>query len=267
MKTYIIAEAGINIGNSIEAPKKMIEVVKSIGADCIKWQAYIPKLTAQGNKELENVLERNHLNKSDLQVLKEHCSKTGIDFLCSCFEEENLDWLADIGETRVKIPSCRNTDIKFLNKAAQLFKEIVLATGMMCGRDLTLPLLILKQGTELKNIALLHCVSAYPCSFEEINLLAMNMLKSLAGKVGLSDHTVGWEVPVAAVAMGAQIIEKHFTLKRADKPDDCVSLEPDEFADMVRRIRNVELAMGDGVKKIEKSERKLLWRKERGTSI
>ena len=239
----------------------MIVAAKCAGADCIKWQAFVPEKTSRGNKELEDVLVCSYFRPCHLRRLKEICKENRIDFLCSAFEKEVLDWLVDIGEIRVKIPSCRNTDIEFLAKAAQSFKEIVLSTGMMCGRDLILPLLTLKQGTELKNIALLHCVSSYPTPYDQANLLAINGLKYLAGKIGLSDHTVGWEVSVAAVALGAQIIEKHFTLKRNGGPDDCVSLEPDEFADMVRRIRNIELAMGDGIKRVMNCEKPLLWRK------
>ena len=261
MTTYIIAEAGVAAGGSIKVAEKMIKAAKTAGASCIKWQAFIPKLTAQGNKELEDILLHTYFGRDELDRLKGFCMSREIDFLCSAFELENLDWLVDIGERRVKIPSCRNTDRKFLQSACKKFDEVIISTGMMTEggiHDLWF------AGAFDKNkIKLLHCVSAYPCPFEQVNLAVLNnaLCASNVKYSGLSDHTVGWEVSVAAVALGAQIIEKHFTLKRINKPDDCVSLEPDEFADMVRRIRNVELAMGDGIKRIMDCEKGLLWRK------
>lgn len=268
MKVYIIAEAAVSHEGSVEVAEKMIEAAFAAGADCVKFQAFIPHQTAMRDtdvaasltqsvfdKELIDILLHSYFGKTELAYLKQVCKDTGIDFLCSAFEEENLDWLADIGETRVKIPSCRNTNRKFLQIACAYFDKIFISTGMMTEEDIDD--LWIKGASNTKRIKLLHCISAYPCPYEQINL---GVLKT-GRYAGLSDHTFGWEVPVAAVALGAQIIEKHFTLTRTDKSDDCVSLEPDEFADMVRRIRNVELAMGDGVKKIMPCEEKLLWRK------
>ena len=276
MRAYIIAEAGISHNSSIETAEKMIVSAKCAGADCVKFQSYVSKLTAQGNKELEDILLRSYFGKEQLAHLKEICGENGIDFLCSAFEEENLDWLVDMGETRVKIPSCRNMDEKFLVKTAQLFDKIYLSTGMMTTKELYHSYNILlwadkefegnAKVNKPESITVLQCTSAYPCPMDEVNLMGLFRHGGDTffqySPLGFSDHTVGWEVPVAAVALGAQIIEKHFTLSREGGVDDCVSLEPDEFADMVGRIRNVEKAMGSGIKKIEESERCLLWRKK-----
>lgn len=255
MSVYVIAEAGISAEGYTSRAESMIVSAKCAGADCIKWQAFIPKLTAQGNAEFEKILTRTYFGKEQLAHLKEICAENEIDFLCSAFEEENLDWLADIGETRVKIPSCRNTNKKFLQLACEKFKQVFISTGMMTEKQVKN--LWTKHCFD-KDFFLLYCVSAYPCPFEQFDL----RLVEDAWYSGISDHTVGWEVPVAAVALGAQIIEKHFTLGRDGGVDDCVSLEPDEFADMVRRIRNVEKAMGSGIKKVMPCEKKLIWRKK-----
>lgn len=260
-KTYILAEIGVNHNGSMDIARQMIDVAKGVNCDAVKFQCFEPELSYDGNHNLLAWLQKTHLTKDQLYSLKDYCG-ADIDFLCSAFDLPSLDTLRGMGLNTLKIPSSRNTDVEFLNEAGKRFSHFILSTGMCNEKDVDLTLLILKQHTELKNVALLHCVSSYPTPLKDVNLQAMLRLKGKAGKIGISDHTLGLTVPIAAVALGAQIVEKHLTLSRQMRgPDHPASIEPLELCGLVKTIRDVEKILGDGEKRIMGCERKYLYRK------
>jgi N,N'-diacetyllegionaminate synthase len=272
-KTFIIAEAGVNHNGNIEIAKKMIEVAKECGADAIKFQTfkaekviskYAPKAEYQKQTtgEIDSQLEmvkKLELSFDDFIVLKEYCDKLNIMFLSTPFDFESIDFLDDLGLEIFKIPSGEITNLPYLEKIGKLGKKVILSTGMADLGEIEDALDILTScGTKKEDITILHCNTEYPTPYEDVNLLAMLTIKeALKVKVGYSDHTLGIEVPIAAVALGASVIEKHFTLdKNMEGPDHKASLEPHKLKAMIDAIRNIEKSLGDGIKKPSKSELK-----------
>jgi N,N'-diacetyllegionaminate synthase len=272
-KTFIIAEAGVNHNGSIEIAKKMIEVAKQCGADAIKFQTfkaekviskYAPKAeyqkqtTGEANSQLEMV-KKLELSFDDFIALKEYCDKLNIMFLSTPFDFESIDFLNSLGLEIFKIPSGEITNLPYLEKIGRLRKKIILSTGMADLGEIEDALdILINNGTRREDITVLHCNTEYPTPYEDVNLFAMLTIKeAFKVKVGYSDHTLGIEIPIAAVALGASIIEKHFTLNKKMKgPDHKASLEPHELKTMITYIRNIEKAFGNGIKKASSSELK-----------
>ncbi len=270
VSVYIIAEAGVNHNGSFDLACKMADAAKKAGVDCIKFQTfkssnlvthnarkaeYQAKMT--GNTSQEEMLKKLELSYDEFISLKKHCDETGICFLSTPFDFESIDFLNSIEMPFWKIPSGEITNYPYLVALAKTGKPVVMSTGMCKMDEIGAAIKVLREnGT--KDIKLLHCNTEYPTPFEDVNLRAMQMMRDTFGlEVGYSDHTPGIEVPIAAVAMGATIIEKHFTLDRnMEGPDHKASLEPDELATMVRAIRNVEVALGTGIKEPSQSEKK-----------
>lgn len=269
MSCFIIAEAGVNHNGSIELAKQLIVEAKRIGADAVKFQSFkadklvsknaikadYQKLTSDPNESQYRMIKQLELSESDHMVLMDFCRKEGIMFLSSPFDEESAKMLIQMGLNVLKIPSGEITNTPFLKFIAKLKCKVILSTGMSTIGEVedAVDVLLNNGATEL---TLLHCVTEYPAPYDQINLKAMLTLKAAFGlKVGYSDHTEGIEVPIAAVALGAEIIEKHFTLdKSLPGPDHKASLNPEEFEQMIQGIRNVEVAMGDGIKKPKECE-------------
>ena len=269
-RCFIIAEAGVNHNGDIGLAYKLIDAAKEAGVDCIKFQTFktekvISKNTEMASYQKENLqnedtqyemvkkLELSHENFKDL---KKYCQKVGIQFLSTPDEEESLDFLVnELQMDTIKVGSGELTNYPYLKKIALKNKEIIISTGMSNLSEIERALECIRKYNN-KEIIALHCTTNYPCPMEEVNLLAMNTIKeAFKIKVGYSDHTLGIEVPIAAVALGAEVIEKHFTLdKNMEGPDHRASLDPTELKLMVKSIRNIEKALGDGVKKPNKSE-------------
>jgi len=272
-KTFIIAEAGVNHNGNIEIAKKMIEVAKQCGADAIKFQTfkseqviskYAPKAEYQKQTtgEIDSQLEmvkKLELSFDDFIALKEYCDELNIMFLSTPFDFESIDFLYNLGLEIFKIPSGEITNLPYLEKIGKLGKKVILSTGMADLGEIEDALdILISCGTRKEDIIVLHCNTEYPTPYEDVNLLAMLTIKeAFKVKVGYSDHTLGIEVPIAAVALGASVIEKHFTLdKNLEGPDHKASLEPHELKAMIDAIRNIEKSLGDGIKKPSKSELK-----------
>lgn len=274
-KTIIIAEAGVNHNGSIESAKKLIDIAATAGVDYVKFQTFkAEKLvskqakkadyqianTKNGNESQFEMLKKLELSKKDYHLLIDYCREKGIAFFSTAFDLDSLQYLADIGLTLVKIPSGEITNLPYLRKAARLFKKVIISTGMATLEEVGDSIAVFtKEGVVLKDITILHCTTEYPTPMEEVDLKAMQTIADhFKVAIGYSDHTEGIEVPVAAVALGAVIIEKHFTLdKSMQGPDHKASLEPTELIAMVKAIRNIEKAVsGDGVKQPTFSEQK-----------
>ena len=273
MKTIIIAEAGVNHNGSVEMAMRLIEKAKEAGADYVKFQTgngnvvskYAQKANYQkvntnnSNETQAEMLKKIRLKFKDFILLKEYCDEVGIKLLSTPFDFDSIDFLATIAMDYMKIPSGEITNYPYLVRIAQIGLPIIMSTGMCTLGEIESALTILEEnGVERKNIILLHCNTEYPTPFEDVNLRAMLSIGNCFGvDYGYSDHTKGIEVPIAAVALGAKVIEKHFTLDRNLKgPDHIASLEPDELKRMVDNIRNIEKALGSSVKKVSKSEYK-----------
>ncbi|AJC91241.1 N-acetylneuraminate synthase [Campylobacter subantarcticus] len=272
-KTIIIAEAGVNHNGNINIAKKLIEVASEAGADFVKFQTFVAEncisknakkaeyqlqATDENQSQLDMV-KKLELSKQDHEILIEHCKKFNIKFLSTAFDLESIDLLVELGVEIFKIPSGEITNLPYLKKIASFNKKIILSTGMSTLDEIKSAIKILEQnGTQRDKITILHCNTEYPTPFEDVNLNAMQTLKkTFCLPVGYSDHTLGVTIPIAAVAMGACVIEKHFTLDKSMLgPDHKASLEPDELKIMVKAIRDLEQAFGDGIKKPSKSEDK-----------
>ncbi|BAP60493.1 N-acetylneuraminic acid synthase [Methanococcus maripaludis KA1] len=269
MRTFIIAEAGVNHNGSIELAKKLIEKAAESGADAVKFQSFVTEnLVSKTVKKAEyqiantgaeetqfQMIKKLELTPEDHRVLIEHCKKNSILFLSTAFDLNSIDLLADLGIYIWKIPSGEITNLPYLKKIGSMGQKIILSTGMANLSEVNDALEVLFESGST-DITLLHCSTEYPAPIDEVNLNAMITLKNAFKlNVGYSDHTIGIEVPIAAVALGAKVIEKHFTLdKNMVGPDHKSSLEPFELRSMVNAIRNIEKAMGDGIKKPSKSE-------------
>lgn len=270
-KVYIIAEAGDNHNGDFNTALKLVDVAKRAGADCVKFQTFVTeeiiskyaemaeyqkKNTGKEESQFEMV-KRLELSFDEFRKIKEYCDRVGIQFLSTPFDLKSVDFLNELGVPFFKIPSGEITNYPYLIKIAHTGKPVVMSTGM-CEPDEILAAINVLEKNGSGEIALLHCNTEYPTPLKDVNLYAMRTMKKMFGKkVGYSDHTKGIEVPVAAVALGACVIEKHFTLdKNMPGPDHKASLEPDELGRMVKNIRNIEIALGDGVKRVSESERK-----------
>jgi N,N'-diacetyllegionaminate synthase len=272
-KTIIIAEAGVNHNQDIRIAYKLIRAAKKSGADYIKFQTFVSKNLTTKHAKLANYQEKN-IKKSITQqsMLKKlelpyswhlklinYSQKIGIKFLSTPFDIESVIFLQKFNLDFIKIPSGEITNLLYLKFIGKLNKRIVLSTGMSSLLDIKKALKVLIQsGTYKKNITILHCHTDYPSKFTDLNLRAINTIKNyFKVNVGYSDHSTGIEAPIAAVAMGSSIIEKHFTLDRKMKgPDHKASLLPEELSLMISSIRNIEKALGDGIKKATKNESK-----------
>ncbi len=272
-KALIIAEAGVNHNGDLNLAKKLIEVAAKSGADFVKFQsfkaelcvsknakkaAYQLKTTAKDESQLE-MIKKLELDFNAHQLLISHAKQCGIAFLSTAFDLESIKLLDDLGLEVFKIPSGEITNLPYLKKIAKLNKKIILSTGMSNLGEIEAALGVLcKEGTQRANITLLHCTTEYPAPFNEVNLKAMQTLKNAFNlDVGYSDHTKGIHISLAAIALGASVIEKHFTLdKNMSGPDHKASLEPDELQELCTKIREIESALGNGIKQASKSERK-----------
>lgn len=269
--TFIIAEAGVNHNGSFELAKKLVDKAVWAGADCIKFQTFnsknlvsknaqkaeYQKKTTDSSESQLDMLKKLELSKEEFVELRDYCNQKEIMFLSTPFDLESIDFLASIGVRTWKIPSGEITNYPFLRAIGKRKESVIMSTGMCTLDEVRDTIKVLKDfGTT--DITLLHCTTEYPAPYDSVNLNAMLTLQNeFAFKVGYSDHTNGIEIPVAAVAMGATVIEKHFTLdKNMEGPDHKASLEPDELKQMVQSIRNVEAALGDGTKQPSDVEKK-----------
>ncbi|MFT8872858.1 MAG: N-acetylneuraminate synthase [Sporolactobacillus sp.] len=268
--TFIIAEAGVNHNGDVELAMKLIEAAKNAGADAVKFQTFraenlvtrdAPKADYQtkttGSGGQYDMLKKLELSIDDHLHLKRYCDALNIEFMSTPFDFESADLLEKIGIKRFKISSGDLTTTPFLSYVAKFNKPMILSTGMANLGEIEAAIESVEQAGN-DQISLLHCTSNYPTAPEDVNLNAiMTMKNAFKRPVGYSDHTIGSEISIAAVAMGAEIIEKHLTLdKNMEGPDHKASMEPDELERLIRNIRIVELSLGDGIKKCRKSEEK-----------
>jgi N,N'-diacetyllegionaminate synthase len=272
-RTLIIAEAGVNHNGDIGLAKQLIDVAAEAGADFVKFQTFnanrLVTLTAKkanyqtkntdGNETQHEMLRRLELTPEMHNELIAHCALRNIGFFSTGFDIASVDLLVNLGQQQFKIPSGEITNLPYLRHIGQLGKPVILSTGMATLGDIEAAIEVLEQaGTLRTNLTLLHCTTEYPTPMAEVNLRAMQSIQSAFGvAVGYSDHTQGIEVAIAAVALGATVIEKHFTLDRnLPGPDHKASLEPQELKAMVTAIRNIEVALGDGIKRLTPGEAK-----------
>lgn len=272
----IIAEAGVNHNGSIELARQLVDKAVEAGVDIIKFQTFkSEKLVSRSARQAEyqkknigkksddsqlSMLKKLELSEQDHKDLMTYCKQKGIKFFSTAFDMDSIEYLHSLNLGLWKIPSGEVTNYPFLKRVAAYNEKTIFSTGMCDVEDVRAAVEALyKNGLSKENLILLHCNTEYPTPYEDVNLKAMDALRKEFGvKVGYSDHTKGIEVPIAAVALGASVIEKHFTLDRnMEGPDHKASLEPDELKDMVSAIRNIEKAMdGDGTKHVSESERK-----------
>lgn len=269
----IIAEAGVNHNGCLETSRELVCAAAEAGADIVKFQTFKAKtLVTQNASKAAYQLNTTSSDESQAEMIKklelsdhmhikliQECEKYDIRFASTGFDEVSVDLLIELGAEFLKIPSGEITNLPYLRHSGSKGLPIIISTGMASLQEVADALSVLESsGTPRNQITVLHCNTEYPTPIEDVNLNAMLTMKDEFGvNVGYSDHTLGIEVPIAAVAMGATVIEKHFTLDRAmPGPDHAASLEPDELKLMVKSIRNIEKAMGDGVKKPSKSEKK-----------
>lgn len=274
-KTIIIAEAGVNHNGVIENAFRLIDVAVDAGVDYVKFQTFksenlVSKSAKKANYQIQNsdkteesqfdMLKKLELSERDHQKIIEYCKIKNIEFFSTAFDLDSLQYLSDLGLDMVKIPSGEITNLPYLRKAATLFNKVILSTGMSTLQEIKDALeIFLIGGINKSDITILHCNTEYPTPMDDVNLRAMqNIGETFQTKIGYSDHTLGIEIPIAAVALGASVIEKHYTLdKEMDGPDHKASLEPDELKSMVSAIRNIEKAMsGSGLKQPSASELK-----------
>jgi N,N'-diacetyllegionaminate synthase len=271
MSTLIIAEAGVNHNGNFEYAKKLVEVAATCKVDIVKFQSFnsselVTKSAAKAKYQIRNsesyesqfeMLSRLELSQDQHETLKLLAEENNLEFLSTGFDLKSMEMLSKIGLKRIKIPSGEITNYPYLKYVASLEKEVILSTGMSTMKEIEKALSVLiENGSCLERITVLHCTSSYPTAMKAVNLKAMVSIKDeFEVKVGYSDHTEGIEVSIAAVALGATTIEKHFTLSRElPGPDHRASLEPIELQALVRGIRNIEVALGDGSKVPGESE-------------
>ena len=270
----IIAEAGVNHNGSLDLAKQLIDKAVEAGVDIIKFQTFkseklVSKAAKQAEYQQRNIgkkdegqlamLKKLELSQADHEELISYCNEKGIRFFSTAFDMDSIDYLHSLKMGLWKIPSGEITNYPYLRKIAQYQEPVILSTGMSELTDIEAALNVLLQfGVKKEHITILHCNTEYPTPFADVNLMAMLEIGEKFGvQIGYSDHTNGIEVPIAAVALGAIVIEKHFTLdKNMEGPDHKASLEPEELKAMVSAIRNIEQALGSGHKTISESERK-----------
>ncbi len=270
-RTLIIAEAGVNHNGDLALAKRLINVAAEAGADIVKFQTFnADRQVTRSAKKAEYQTQTTNAQESQYEMLRKlqltadmhreliaHCRAREIEFFSTAFDIESVDLLVNFGLQRFKIPSGEITNLPYLRHIGRLQKQIILSTGMSTLVEVEAAIAVLESaGTPRNAITVLHCTTEYPTPMLDVNLRAMQTLRERLGvSVGYSDHTPGIEVAIAAVAMGACVIEKHFTLDRTlPGPDHQASLEPAELKAMVRAIRHVELALGDGSKRVAASE-------------
>ena len=269
--TTIIAEAGVNHNGDIILAKRLIDVAADCGADFVKFQTFkADRLVTRSAHKAAYQTQSSDIEESQYEMLRRleitkemhvelmnHCLLRNISFLSTGFDEESVDLLVDLGQEIIKIPSGEITNLPYLRHIGRLGKRVILSTGMSTMDDIKAAIDVLEQSaTPRSKITVLHCTTEYPTPLNEVNLSAMQSInETFCVSVGYSDHTPGIEVAIAAVAMGATVIEKHFTLDRnLPGPDHKASLEPNELKSMVQAIRNIEVALGDGIKCLTSSE-------------
>lgn len=273
-KIKIIAEAGVNHNGSLATALKMVDAAKTAGADYIKFQTFRTENLVSsdcraadyqtknsGAVSQHEMLKKLELSYDDFRKIKEYCDKKGIGFLSTPFDSESLEFIASLNPDYIKVPSGEVTNLPFLREIADTGIPVIISTGMCTTIDVKNALIPFEsQSYNAENIILLHCTTEYPAPLKDVNLLAMqSMRKDFELPVGYSDHTIGITIPLAAAALGAVMIEKHFTLSRdMEGPDHKASLEPDELSEMMKRIREIELALGKPQKFIAPSESKNL---------
>jgi N,N'-diacetyllegionaminate synthase len=265
-RTLIIAEAGVNHNGDLDMARRLVDVAAHAGADLVKFQTFSAdrlatrtarqagyQVTNTGVEESQrDMLRRLELSPMAHRELIAHCAARGIGFFSTAFDLESLDLLVSLGQQLFKVPSGEITNFPYLRRVGALGGQVILSTGMATLAEIEAAIDLLEQsGTQRRDMTVLHCTTAYPTAMADVNLRAMQTIQAAFGvKTGYSDHTPGVEVAVAAVALGATVIEKHFTLDRQlPGPDHKASLEPDELALLVRSIRNIEAALGDGRKR------------------
>lgn len=270
-KVFIIAEAGVNHNGSIEIARKMVDIAALVGADAVKFQTFkAENLVCKDAKKAAYQMETTDSYESQFDMLKKleltpemhqelikYCKDKNIMFLSTPFDVDSLRYLVQCGIEIIKIPSGEITNYPYLREVGCTGKQVMLSSGMSTLDEVNVAISVLKEYGS-KDITVLHCNTEYPTPYADVNLKAMGTLRGELGvAVGYSDHTQGIEVPIAAVALGATVIEKHFTLdKNMEGPDHKASLEPNELHEMVRQIRNIEVALGNGQKVPSASEQK-----------
>lgn len=271
--TLIIAEAGVNHNGDLELAKKLIDVAADAGADLVKFQTFsADRLATRDAQKADYQVQNTDCHESQYEMLRRleltnemhkeliaHCAMRNIGFFSTGFDIQSVDLLAGLGQKVFKIPSGEITNMPYLRHIGQRGQNVILSTGMATISDIEAAIDVLERsGTPRSNMTVLHCTTEYPAPIAAVNLRAMQSIRRAFGvAVGYSDHTPGIEVSIAAVALGASVIEKHFTLDRnLPGPDHKASLEPNELKAMVTNIRNIEVALGDGIKRITISEAK-----------
>ena len=272
--TLIIAEAGVNHNGSLELAKQLIDAAVEAGVAYVKFQTFkaenlVTKTAKKAEYQKKNIGDANdsqyqmlrklELSRADHELLIAYCKEKGVKFFSTAFDFDSIDYLASLNLPLWKIPSGEITNYPYIRRIVQLGKPVILSTGMCEVEDIHNAVdTLIKFGLTNDQITILHCNTEYPTPFEDVNLRAMLSIKEEFGvRVGYSDHTKGIEVPIAAVALGAEVIEKHFTLNRnLPGPDHKASLEPNELKAMVTAIRNIEQSLGDGQKRVSASEGK-----------
>jgi N,N'-diacetyllegionaminate synthase len=272
-KTIIIAEVGVNHNGDISIAKELIDCCANAGADYVKFQTFSAEklvtssaakaqyqsLATDPNESQLQMLKKLELSKEDHLILFQYCTQRNISFLSTGFDEISLDFLVKLGIDRVKIPSGEITNLPYLRHIGSLGLPVILSTGMSYLSEVEDAINVLElSGQTRDQITILHCNSEYPTPMSDVNLLGMRSMQDYFDlPIGYSDHTLGVEVPIAAVALGAAVIEKHVTLDRLmPGPDHSASIEPKELNSMIIAIRNIEKAMGDGIKKPSSSDKK-----------
>lgn len=273
MKTLIIAEAGVNHNGDLDMAKSLVDAAVAAGADLVKFQTFkADRLVTASARKAEYQIANSGADESQYHMLKRlelseamhdelmvYCEQRGIEFFSTAFDLESLDYLMSLGMSRIKIPSGEITNLPYLRKVGSYSKPVILSTGMATLDEIGAAIAALeKAGAAREKMTVLHCNTEYPVPMSEVNLRAILTIREAFGvAIGFSDHTEGIEVATAAVALGATVIEKHFTLDRSlPGPDHRASLEPEALAQMIRAIRNIEQAMGDGIKRPSISEQR-----------
>ena len=271
MSVLIIAEAGVNHNGDMSIAKKLIDVAAGAGADLVKFQTFNAdrlvtataskadyQIQSSGNIESQHeMLKKLELTATMHRHLIAHCASRNIKFFSTGFDIESVDMLVGMGQELFKIPSGEITNLPYLRHIGRLGRRVILSTGMSTMEEIESTILVLESsGTPRSLITVLQCTTAYPVPMSDVNLLAMKSIEKRFGvEVGYSDHTLGFEISLAAVALGAKVIEKHFTLDRSlPGPDHQASLEPTELKSMIDGIRNIEKAFGNGIKRLMPSE-------------
>lgn len=272
-KTLIIAEAGVNHNGDMVLAKRLVDVAADAGADFVKFQTFKTEKLVTGSAEKAEyqksltdtsesqfeMIKKLELDRRAHEELIEYCSRKGIRFLSTAFDHDSIVLLAELNILFYKIPSGEITNLPYLRHIGRMGKPVILSTGMSTLEEVRSAMgVLIDAGIAKENLTILHCNTEYPTPMVDVNLMAMLTIRDkLHVSVGYSDHTAGIEVPIAAAAMGANVIEKHFTLDRTlPGPDHAASLEPHELKAMVLAIRNIELALGDGIKNLRPSEAK-----------